>query len=245
VLFQVRVNELASPERVRVTDKEHLRAFVAERVGDHHNVPALAMLRSAEDAEAFADPEECVIKPTHMSAEVIFGKKGSSLDRRRIAGWFKRNYYFESREANYRTLTPKVVVEPYIFGRVHSDVAPDYRINCVDGRARSLMVDLGVYSGRRRRAYFDTKWNLLPFTVFFPQQVGVPPPANLDEMFEVANRLASGFSFMRVDLYSDGTTILVGELTNCSGGAVTTVFDPPAGEEIVSRLLWPDRWAGR
>ena len=93
-----------------------------------------------------------------------------------------------------------------------------------------------------RRCYFDTAWRLLPFTTGYPRY-GDPPvrPDNLDEMLDLAARLSAGYSLLRVDLYSNGKQILVGELTNCSGGG-GTIYIPQEGEIIASRLLWPERW---
>lgn len=240
VLFQIRVRELASPERVRISDKEQLKDYVRERAGDQHNVPVLAVLRTPEEAAAYAYPETCVIKPTHMSGEIIF-RPGQPLDRERIAGWFKRNFYPVNREINYKHLVPKVIVEPYIFGRPYPEVPTDYRIFCVDGRPRLLLVEVD-HRVSLRRCYFDTEWRLQPFTTGY-RRYGDPParPDNLDEMLDVAARLSAGYSLLRVDLYSDGKQVLVGELTNCSGGGGTVYF-PPEGETIASRLLWPERW---
>jgi hypothetical protein len=241
VLFRIRTLELASPERTHITDKEHLRAYVAERAGDRYNVPVVAVLRTPEEAVAYDYPADCVIKPTHMSGELIFRRDGEPVDRARIAGWFGRNFYRTSREANYKRLVPKVIVEPYIFGRRWPEVPVDYRVFCVEGDPRMLLVEVD-HRTSQRRIYFDSAWRLLPFTTSFPRY-GDPPakPDNLDEMLDVAARLSAGYSLLRVDLYSNGSEIQVGELTSCSGGGVTT-YIPPEGETIASRLLWPEHW---
>ena len=61
--------------------------------------------------------------------------------------------------------------------------------------------------------------------------------ANLAEMIRVAETLASHFSFIRVDMYSDGQACFVGELTNCPGNASRS-FMPADGELRASQILF-------
>jgi hypothetical protein len=236
VLFRLRITELNLPERIRVTDKEHVKDFVRERVGERYNVPTIAVLRSAEEAAAFDYPTECVIKPTHMSGEKVFNRAGHAIDRSEIARWFGANYYRAVRETNYRTLTPKVIVEPYVFGAVYPAFAREYKLHCIEGRPRLIRA---IQRGEREiYSTHDLAWRWYPFGIIYPADGELPRPDTLDEMVALAERLSAGFSWMRVDLYSDGKDVRVGELTNCTGGGITLTF----GEEIGSRVLWPERW---
>jgi hypothetical protein len=56
-------------------------------------------------------------------------------------------------------------------------------------------------------------------------------------MLSLAKMLSKHFSMIRVDLYSDGNQIYVGELTNVSGNA-TENFIPPKAEVAASKLLF-------
>ena len=58
-------------------------------------------------------------------------------------------------------------------------------------------------------------------------------------MLEVATRLASRFSFVRVDLYAISTDVRVGELTFCPGGA-NEVLLPAAADIELAKLFDPD-----
>jgi hypothetical protein len=238
VLFRLRSRELALPERVRISDKENVKEFIRERVGDRYNIPTLAVLRSVEDAVRFAYPATCVIKPTHLTGEAIFAVPGVAIDRARIARWFGRNLYDETREANYRPLVPKVIVEPYVLGRIYPDVASDYRVSCVEGRPRMIRVVANRFIGTPFCAGYDLDWNYKPVAVLYPLGGEVPRPDNLEEMLDVAARLSAGFSWLRVDLYSNGRDLAVGELTNCTGGGLLRI----EGELIASQLQWPERF---
>jgi hypothetical protein len=237
MMFAILVGpHLGRPERMRITDKELVKGFIAEHVGDDLNVPTVAVLRSREEAAAFAYPDRCVIKPTHSSGRLIIRRDGEPVDRDQIAGWFDENYYLACRERNYRNLQPKVIVEEFALGTPDPD---NFKAYCVDGEPRLFHVNVDMH-GLDRKSYYDTAWVQLPFVVDDHPRADVPRPANLDRLVEIARRLSAGFPFLRVDMYSDGERIVVGELTNCSGAGLG-VFRPPEGEEIASSILWPER----
>jgi hypothetical protein len=56
-------------------------------------------------------------------------------------------------------------------------------------------------------------------------------------MLFVAGELSKAFTMIRVDLYSDGKTIFVGELTNVNGNAEES-FIPKVGESEASSILF-------
>src|SRR4051812_11969751 len=77
VWFRIKTSgEILDPLRVYVSDKEHVKQYVREIVGDEHNVPTLGVLRSPEDVDAFDFPARCCIKPTQASAQVILRTAG-------------------------------------------------------------------------------------------------------------------------------------------------------------------------
>lgn len=211
--------EIRNPLRVFVSDKEYLKVFVKATVGDKYNVPTTGVLSSHEEAVLYQYPENCVIKPTHMSGEVMFRRDGNPIDFEKIDLWLRTNYYNWTREANYKSLKPKIIVEPYIFGENGPE---DYKIFCVNGVPRIMWVDGGRETDPWRNIY-TPDWEPLPASILHPRGEALPKPDNLEEMLEVAAKLSKDFSLIRVDLYSNGKTVLVGELTNCSGDARSRV----------------------
>lgn len=226
-------DEIFDPLRVFVTDKELVKMYVRDKVGEEYNVPTLAVLRSLREAKQFDFSRDCVIKPTHMSGPVMFRKEGSAIDYELIEKWFKTNYYLAGREANYRHLKPKLIVEPYIFGKERVE---DYKFFCVNGKPRAIQVD-GARHIRHTRNFYSVDWHELPFTSSHPAGPPTRRPANLDRMLEIAAALSQEFSMIRVDLYSDDNTIYVGELTNCPGNS-SSRFRPADGEMQMTRLLF-------
>lgn len=235
VWFRLKTSdEILDPLRVFVSDKEHVKQFVKKELGDEYNVPTFAVLRSPADVDTYDFPPDCCIKPTHASGQVILRTNGAPVDRERIKRWFGINYYFSGREWNYRGLEPKVIVEPLIFGGTNVE---DFKIFCFKGVPKLIQVDLDRHTNHTRK-FFDVDWNEQDFSIIYPRSAAdFPRPASLDRMLAAARKLAAPFSFVRIDLYSDGDQVLVGEVTNCSENAGGW-FVPAAAERKASELMF-------
>jgi hypothetical protein len=227
-------DEIIQPLRVFVSDKEHVKQFVKEKVGDEFNVPTIAVLRSAGEVDTFDFPADCCIKPTHASGQVILRTNGAPIDRERIKRWFGIDYYRFGREWNYRGLQPKVIVEPLIFGGTNVE---DFKFFCFNGEPRVVQVDIDRHTNHTRK-FFDVNWVEQDFSIIYPRsEADFPRPATLDTMLAVARTLSAPFSFVRIDLYSDGKQVLVGEVTNCSENA-GGFFVPRSAERRASELMF-------
>ena len=234
-LYRLRTSrEIEGPLRVAVSDKELVKGFIAQHVGNQFNVPTIAVLRSYTEAVRYNYPSQCVIKPTHASAQVIFRRDAEEINLATIDSWFDLNYYHHARERNYRNLRPKVIVEPLIFGHFAPE---DFKVFCWRGVPKFIQVDISRF-GKHMRAYFDPEWKRLPFTMNHPApETPIASPPALGVMLELAAKLSAPFTFIRVDFYTSGSEVLVGELTNCPE-AGRCVFDPISAEFTASRLLF-------
>lgn len=235
VWFRLKTSdEILDPLRVFVADKEFVKSYVQSTVGDQYNVPTLAVLTSPEQVDAYDFPAECCVKPTHASAEVILRKNGEPVDRERIKGWFALNYYLKSREPHYQQLERKVIVEPLIFGNSNIE---DYKIFCYEGEPRIIQVDVDRFIDHRRK-FFDADWNELGFSIIYPRATqSIPRPDTLQEMLTVARALSAKFSFVRIDLYTDNRSVLVGEITHCSDNAGGYFVPKSAEKEASARMF--------
>jgi hypothetical protein len=235
VLYRINTsNDILDPLRVFVTDKEFVKVYVRATVGERYNVPTIGVIRSEKEVDAYPFPPDCCIKPTHASGRVIFRRHGAPIDKDEIRSWFRTNYYYVGREANYRLLTPKVIVEPLIFEGADLE---DYKVFCLHGTPRMIQVDVDRHVAHKRK-YFDADWNELDFSIKYPRaDKTIPRPKNLVEMLAVASDLSAAFWFARVDLYSDGERLLVGEIThvpdNVDGKCI-----PPTAEGVLSECVF-------
>jgi hypothetical protein len=233
-LFHIKTSrEMLDPLRAFVSDKARVKEYVKAKVGDAHNVPTIAVLESYGEVLEFAYPTDCVIKPTHMSGEIIFRRAGSAIDFGKVRSWFDKDFYCVTREVNYRHLRPRVIVEPYIFGRQSVE---DYKVFCLHGRPFIVQVDFDRHTNHTQNLY-TTDWELLPFAMSNPMGPGKSKPANLNELISIATKLSEEFNLIRIDLYTDERTVLVGEITNCHQ-AGRGRFLPAEGEEIMTRILF-------
>jgi TupA-like ATPgrasp len=243
VLYRLKTSdEILDPLRVFVSDKEFVKLYIKATVGDQYNIPTLAVLRSPKAVDDFEFPARCCIKATHASGRVILRTHGEPVDKDLMKSWFSFNYYRKQREANYKTLKPKVIVEPLLFD---SDNVEDYRFFCFEGRVKMIMIDMNIRDKpARRRLLFDAEWNVLPFSIGYPKaSQSLPRPANFDEMLDVVHRLCQPFGFIRVDLYSRGDQLFAGEITNTHADACQH-FIPPSAESLASKLIFSDRAIG-
>ncbi len=225
--------------RSRITDKQLVKGFVAERLGHEAAPVTLALLDSPEAVRRFQYPQRCAIKATHDSGSHLFRRSGEALDLDRVVSWFDRNYYFELREPSYRSLAPKVIVEE-LLGFDGEDL-PDFKLFCFHGVPSFIQVDTTRFVDHRR-AYYSTRWQELDVTVTHERCSDlVPKPHDLAIMLDYAAKLSQGFSFLRVDLYSVGGRLLVGELTNFPDAGMCDFMPQEAGVRIGSLFDRPDQ----
>ncbi len=72
VWFQIKTSgEIENPLRVYVSDKEQVKDYVRQTIGEKYNVPTIAVLRSPGEVDSFDFPARCAIKPTHASTHVL------------------------------------------------------------------------------------------------------------------------------------------------------------------------------
>ncbi len=234
-------NELVSKLRIYVTDKENLKSHVKIRIGDKFNVPTLKVFKKFDDLLDFKIPDNCVIKPTHLSGEVIIKKNNSEVDFKKIKKWFKTNYYNRAREAQYKYLEPKIIIEPVIFNNYNIS---DYKFFCFKGKTRLVQIDSNRFRNRSKSFYKIDRieenliWTKQNFFNYQANDEKIEKPNNLDEMIRISEILGKDFEFIRVDLYTDGIEVLVGELTSICGNASLKFYPDHNSEEICSNIIF-------
>ena len=220
-LFRLRNDgTLLLPLRQFITDKEYLKHYVASVAGWEYTLETYAVLRTPAEVDNLTLSQfPCVIKPSHMSGEVILlGTSDDSFDRTILKQWLRTDYYRVSREPNYRYLEPKVLVEEY-YVEPGMAVPRDFKIHCFHGIPRLIQVDSDRFTGHTRN-WYDTSWGRVNIKWAYPQRRDDDPePACLDLMLELAAKLSRSLSYVRVDLYTNDTTVRVGEITSCPDGA--------------------------
>ena len=210
-----------------ISDKELVKHYIGSKIGSKYCVPTIKVFNSYDEFESFQLPKSCCIKPTHLSGQVVFLTSDSEkIDQKKIKGWFKENYYYLSREKNYKFLTPKVIVEELVFNKKDNE---DLKFFCYKGRVKFIQIDLGRWSNHTR-IYFNRNWEKLSFSI--SKQISdteYPKPKNYEKLLELAEEISKDFEFIRVDFYTDNEQIFIGELTNLPE-AGNGNFVPPESE---------------
>lgn len=225
--------EILNPMRVFSTDKEFFKTIVRAELGESHVVPTLSVLRSEADISNYHFPETFCAKPTHMSGEVEIARGGCvNLDR--LKSWLHMSHYRKSRERNYKNLTPKIIIEPLIFGE--KDIT-DYRIFCFRGEPRLICVDIGKYSNYTR-AFYSTDWEKQNYSLGHPIHGDkIEKPSCLNDMLDAAATLSRTLDFVRVDFYVNRDHFFLGEMTH-SHASASQCFIPMSAEHDASRTLF-------
>ena len=241
------------PFHARVSDKYAVREWVAKRIGAEYLIPLLAVLERAEDLDLAAYPTPLIIKTTHGSGQNVIIRDDPSLAEDELkglfGGWMKQNMYYLSKEPQYKTIKPRLVVEQLITDP-EGNVPMDFKLHCFHGQVEAIQVDIGRFVDHRRN-FYDVNWQLLPFTwshwkknkCLWPNGRAVERPAALGEMIGVARTLAQDFDYVRVDLYNCNGQVYFGELTLHPGGGWER-FAPPGYDLFFGNKLDLEHTAG-
>lgn len=209
-----------------LSDKFRVRDYVASKVGGEYLVPLLWSGNKPEEIPFDELPLKFVIKTNHGSGYNMLVKDKTRLNqtkaRRQLKKWLEENFCedkFLGTEWAYKNIRPIIMVESFLEN--NRGVAEDYKFFCYSGRAEFCKVDLDRF-GDHAEVFFDR--GLKPLDLF---GVGIKQyrgkfvlPDSYKDMIRVAESIAQGIDFIRVDLYSVGGQIYVGELTCYHGGGL-------------------------
>ncbi len=214
-----------NPAYTQMVDKHAVKAYVADLIGEEYIIPTLGVWDRFEDINFDELPEQFVLKCTHDSGGLCICTDKSKFDieaaRAKINASLARNYYWEcGREWPYKNVPPRIIAEQYMIDSTTEELR-DYKFFCFDGRVDCVMVCLDRATGDTKFYFFNREWELLRYNkrgLAAPEGFSIPKPANMDEMFDIAERLSQNLPFARIDLYSVEDKTYFGEITFFSDG---------------------------
>ncbi len=221
------------------SDKLALRGFVTERLGPGHLPTLYGVLDAPEGLLELDLPPRYVVKATHGSGMTALVTADSTPERAAIVarsrGWLASPYWRKNGEWGYRGVQPRLVVEELLDGG-DGKIPPDWKWLCFGGRAALVQVDFDRFTGHTRN-FYDPEGRPVALRMYYPPGPDLPLPTTFPRMREIAERLASGFDFVRVDLYALGDRRVGGERSHWpTGGDRSGV--PPEGDARLG-ALWP------
>lgn len=229
------------------SDKVEVRSYI-KRLGMSELLNNIYGVYDRPEDIPFNDMEgKFFIKCNHVSGiNIIFDSKNRNYFNQNIFNKefnkaLKINYYYQSREWNYKNIKPKILVEKFIESQ---SSLLDYRFFCFHGKVKLIFVDIdtasedGKHNPDAKRNIYDSNFDLQKFTVGrdnFDEKL-VKKPDELQLMIEYAEKIANPFIFCRVDLYNNEGQIKFGEITFYPGGA-TQQFSTAESDLLVSSWL--------
>lgn len=230
-----------NPLYTRLVDKYLVRDYISQKIGDDYLIPLIGVWDKPEDIDFSGLPNEFVLKCNHNSGLGMFiCRDKEKIDTKRVIANLRvglnENYYRYGREWPYKDVPKKIICERFISDKKSGCIdsgfeqLTDYKFMCFGGKVKCLFVcvDRFTKSGIKIN-FYDTEWNKLPFERHYPStNKTIPKPQKLKQMIEVAECLAEGFPFVRVDLYESEEKIYFGEMT----------FYPGSGFEEFSPKKW-------
>lgn len=209
-----------TPLKTKLTDKYLVREWVKEKIGANYLIPLEGRFDSLEEIDLDGLPEKFVLKANHGSGCNMIVKNKKELDwtevERNFRKWMSINFaWMQGLELQYKDIKPMIIAEQYIENDGNNLF--DYKIYCFNGKAKYIQVigNRDVMKHFAKEAFYSVEWEKQDFTLTYPQyEYDIVRPKNLKEMIEIAEELAKGFIYVRVDLYElDEGTIKFGEMT--------------------------------
>lgn len=225
--------------RTKYSDKILVRKYVKDVIGEEYLIPLLGEWESFGEIDFYRLPNSFVLKTNHGSGTNIIVKDKNKFDKKTarilVNGWMKTDFgYSHGFELHYSDITRRIFAEQYIDTKGKD--LQDYKFLCFDGKAYYCWVDADRHGDHRRNVY-DLDWNLQPWgQVKKNTENDVPKPENFELMITLAEKLATGFSHVRVDLYNVDGKIYFGEMTFTNGSGYDLIY--PREYDYILGDLW-------
>ncbi|HBR68971.1 MAG TPA: hypothetical protein DEA55_06315 [Rhodospirillaceae bacterium] len=201
----------------KLADKYEVRAFVEERIGSDC-LPELYMVCDrVEDIPWDKLPNSFALKAVHSGGAqgVMIVRDLASDDRTKLTARARRalntRFGIHTNEDHYLTIKPRLIAEELLLDE-NGNTPIDYKLQCFDGVCKVIECHTDRF-GQHRKSFYSTDWERLDYATSLSPTEDIPRPARLAELIEVAEKLAAGFRYVRVDLYHLPDRIVFGEMT--------------------------------
>lgn len=231
------------------TDKLAVRDYVASKGLADILVPLVGNSNGytrIEDINFDEFPNSFVLKATHGCKMNYLVPDKSKINYKKcnkeMKRWLKTTYGGYSMEPHYKKIPHRIYAEKYL-GDMSQMI--DYKIHCLNGKAEffNIMSDRKANGDKAMQMTvdcYDMDWNpiheVCGIGAELPGSYNIPKPTLLNEMKQIAEKLAEDFKFVRVDLYQIENKILFGELTFSPAGCVFAFMTEKFLDEMGDKL---------
>lgn len=238
-LMWLKLNEDDSLKTI-YTDKYLVRQYIQELGYSNILIDLYKVYENAEEIDFRELPSSFVLKCTHGSGFNIICSNKENLDKehtiQQIKKWMKTDYSLHCCEPHYSKIKARIIAEKFL-GESDGKLPTDYKFHCFHGEPKIIELIFDRGTAQTKSILFDLNWDILPYdehSLSFKE--AIVPPEKSYEMLEIARKLSSGFTYVRVDLYFYNKQIYFGELTFTPDACLFTDLFEEA-EYIIGNLI--------
>ena len=204
------------PLVIRATDRVAVRDMLIEKGFKQFLIPTYGHYARFEDIPWQRLPRQFVLKCSHASEfnHTILDKDDVHLPslKRKFKRWLRQDFGFTTLQRHYSAIPRTILIEKYL--GLSTSLPMEYNIHVFHGKAKYLYVVTGR-GADIRYTHFLVNWTPFPgaqFNGYKSADYPVIQPEAFQTMLQIAEKIASPFPFVRVDLYSIKGKIYVSEL---------------------------------
>ena len=206
-----------------LADKYKVREYIHER-GYEKYLPSLIGVYNIADEIPFENlPQRFALKLNYGAGMNIICTDKKILDfeevKTKLNSWINRNIIYSYAERHYNLIERKIICEEFVDDG-SGEFPADYKFMCVKGTPLSVLVCVDRGKETELHYPFDMNWNPQPHYIKTKRKLTISCPENFSEMKQIAMNMAKGLDFVRIDLYSNGKQIWIGELTLTPAGCI-------------------------
>ena len=194
-----------------------VREYLKENGLEQYLIPIYGVYDRFDDIDFDKLPNSFVMKCSHGCAMNYICRDKSQIDikalRKQFNKWLKTNYGKQTVELHYSPIKPQIIIEELL---LENDKLPtEYKIHVFNGVAKNLYVVTNRRIDIRYNNYYIdwTPFDGSQFNGWKKTDYPLEKPENFAEMVSLAEKLASKFPFVRVDLYNIKGKIYFSEMT--------------------------------
>ena len=224
-----------------LADKYLMRNYIEEKGLGRHLPKLLGVYEQAEDIDFDKLPERFALKMNFGAGMNIIctdkAKLNIAATKDQLNKWLKRKPIYSYAETHYNLIQRRIICEEFIDdGKGGFPV--DYKFMCVKGEPMCCLVCVDRKKKQERYIPLSLNWNYLKDWDAQENQDNVNgnylphQPENFTQMLDIAKKMSTDIPFVRVDLYSNGKRIWIGELTLTPDGCIMHRWTMKALDEM-------------
>lgn len=228
-----------------MVDKYEAKSYIAKMCGVKYCIPLLGVWSNVDEIDFGSLPKQFVLKTTHDSGGVLICTDKDKFEieaaKSRLKKLLDLDYYRLNREWPYKNVPHRIIAEKYMVDESGKELK-DYKIFCFNGKPRLIEVDFERYVNHRRNIY-TTNWEYMDVSIKYPSDpaVTISRPKKLEKMLELASILSKDIPQLRVDFYSIGEEIFVGEMTFFHASGMAKFQPESLNMEMGSWIVLPNK----